>query len=70
MTVKIYGKGETIAPIFYEKFNEKAHTRQHLLNGENTNYWYTYEYQKVKYVDHYTCECGMTKAGEPKPKDE
>ena len=49
---------------------QRAHIRQHLFNDEKTNYWYAYEYQKVKYVDHYTCECGMTKAGEPKPKDE
>ncbi len=49
---------------------QKAHTMQHLLNGENTNYWFGYEYPKVKYVDHYTCECGMTKAGEPKPRDD
>lgn len=47
-----------------------AHSLQHTLNGEPDNYWYAYEYWKVKYVDHYTCECGMTKAGEPKPKDD
>lgn len=47
-----------------------AHAIQHIENGEPDNYWYEYKYQKVKYVDHYTCECGMTKAGEPKPKDD
>ena len=47
-----------------------AHIDQHLRKGENTNFWYEYKYQKVTYVDHYTCECGMTKAGEPKPKDD
>lgn len=47
-----------------------AHRDRHLRNGEKTYFLYGYEYQKVKYIDHYTCECGMTKAGEPKPKDE
>lgn len=49
---------------------QRAHARQHIKNGEPDNYWYEYKYQKVKYVDHYTCGCGMTKAGEPKPKDD
>ena len=49
---------------------QRAHIRQHLFNDEKTNYWYAYEYQKVKYVDHYTCECGMKKAGEPESQDE
>ncbi len=47
-----------------------AHINQHITNNEKTERWYGYKYQKVKYIDHYTCECGMTKAGEPKPKDE
>lgn len=49
---------------------EKKHMKQHIENGEPHNYYYVYKYQKVKYVDHYTCGCGMTKAGEPKPKDD
>ena len=44
------------------------HSYNHIINGEESNYWYVDVKQKVTYVDYYQCSCGERKAGEPKPE--
>ncbi len=48
--------------------NHESHMTNHLLNGEQNNYFYKYHILNVKYTDYYVCSCGAKKKGQPEPE--